>query len=150
MHITIENPDQPDILALLRDSDAYHAALYPAESNHMLDVRSLQAPEVTFVAARLNGKAVGCGALVSSADGWAEIKRMFVSPEARGHRLGKLLLQRLEAIAAGSGTRLLRLETGVRQPEALALYRSAGFAEIGPFGSYQPDPLSVFMEKSLG
>jgi putative acetyltransferase len=149
MHISIENPDQPDIHALLSASDLYMAALYPAESNHLLDVKSLQAPEVTFIAARLNGKAVGCGAIVRSAQGWAEIKRMFVSPEARGRSLGKLLLQELETIAAASGVRLLRLETGIRQPEALALYRSAGFAEIGPFGSYRPDPLSLFMEKSL-
>jgi len=149
MKIAIENPDQPEIHALLRDSDALMASLYPAESNHMLDVKSLQGPEVTFIAARLDGAAVGCGAVVRSPEGWAEIKRMFVSPAARGRKLGKLLLQQLESIAAGSGVRVLRLETGVRNPEALGLYRAAGFVEIGPFGSYRPDPLSVFMEKSL-
>jgi putative acetyltransferase len=149
MQIAIENPDQPDILALLSASDAYMASLYPAESNHMLDVRSLQTAEVTFVAARLDGAAVGCGAVVRSSEGWAEVKRMFVAPAARGHKLGKLLLQKLESIAVQGGSRLLRLETGINQPEALALYRSAGFVEIGPFGSYRPDPLSLFMEKAL-
>jgi putative acetyltransferase len=44
----------------------------------------------------------------------------------------------------------LRLETGIHQPEALGLYRAAGFVERGPFGPYRPDPLSVFMEKPLG
>ena len=43
----------------------------------------------------------------------------------------------------------MRLETGIRQPEAIGLYRSAGYAEIGPFGAYRPDPLSLFMEKRL-
>jgi putative acetyltransferase len=72
---------------------------------------------------------------------------MFVSPSARGLKLGRRLLERIEALASENGERLLRLETGAKQPEALALYRSAGFVEIGPFGSYRPDPLSLFMEK---
>ena len=83
------------------------------------------------------------------AEDWAEIKRMFVSPEARGRSLGRKLLQKLEAIAIEHRAALLRLETGVKQFEALALYRSAGFLEIGPFGSYRPDPCSVFMEKRI-
>jgi putative acetyltransferase len=149
VEITIDDPSQPDIVVLLAASDAYMAALYPAESNHMLDVPSLQRPEVTFVVARDRGRAVGCGAVVKSGESWAEIKRMFVAPEARGQKLGLRLLQKLESIASDAGVTLLRLETGVKQPEALALYRSAGFVEIGPFGHYQPDPLSLFMEKSV-
>jgi putative acetyltransferase len=149
MQITIENPDQPEIRALLEASDAYMSTLYPAESNHLLDVKALQAPEVTFVAARIDGQVVGCGAIVKSQEAWAELKRMFVSPAARGRKLGWQLLRKLEAIAAERGATLLRLETGVSQPEALSLYRLAGFVEIGPFGHYRPDPLSVFMEKPL-
>ena len=87
--------------------------------------------------------------MVKSTDGWAEIKRMFVSPAARGRKVGRLLLERLEAIARQKGITALRLETGIRQPEALALYRSAGFQEIEPFGDYRPDPLSLFMEKTI-
>jgi putative acetyltransferase len=147
--IAIENPDQAEVAALLEASDAYMASLYPAESNHMLDIASLQLPQVTFLVARVDGRALGCGAVVSSGEGWAEIKRMFVSPAARGLKLGRRLLEEIEAIAFRSGERLLRLEAGAKQPEALALYRSAGFVEIGPFGSYRPDPLSLFMEKTL-
>ncbi len=146
--IELENPDQPEIRSLLAASDAYMASLYPAESNHLLDVGALTRPEVSFLVARLHGQAVGCGAVVYSAD-WAELKRMFVSPVARGRNIGRLLLQRLETIARASGVTRLRLETGVKQPEALGLYRSAGFVEIGPFGAYAPDPLSLFMEKRL-
>jgi putative acetyltransferase len=147
--ITAESPDQPDVVALLAASDGYMAELYAAESNHMLDVGALKEPDVTFLVARLDGRAVGCGAVVRSGEDWAEIKRMFVSPEARGRSLGRRLLQKLEDIAVMQGAALLRLETGVKQLEALALYRSVGFVEIGPFGSYGPDPCSVFMEKRV-
>jgi putative acetyltransferase len=147
--LAVESPDQHEIHALLQASNTYMAQLYPAESNHMLDVSDLTRPEVTFVVARSDGRAVGCGAIVASSDGWAEIKRMFVSPLARGQSIGRRLLQKLEAAALERGIALLRLETGTKQPEALALYRSAGFVEIGPFGNYSADPLSIFMEKPL-
>jgi putative acetyltransferase len=149
IELSIENPDQPEIIALLAASDAYMASLYPAESNHMLDIASLQRPEVTFIVARVDGKALGCGAVVDSSEGWAEVKRMFVSPEARGRKLGRRLMDRIEVVAAERGASMLRLETGGRQPEALELYRRSGFVEIGPFGKYRPDPLSLFMEKPL-
>jgi len=147
--LAIETPDQHEVHALLKASDTYMAELYPAESNHMLDVSELCRPEVTFIVARIDGRAVDCGAIVESKDGWAEIKRMFVSPLARGQNIGRRLLQKLEATAIDKGLPVLRLETGTRQPEALALYRSAGFVEIGPFSKYGPDPLSLFMEKPL-
>jgi putative acetyltransferase len=149
IQINIEDPDKPETRALLDESSAYMASLYPAESNHILGIEALQQPEVTFVVARVDGQALGCGAVLKSEEHWAELKRMFVSPAARGRKLGRRLLQQLELIAAEKGATLLRLETGIKQPEALALYRSAGFVEIGPFGEYQPDPLSVFMEKPI-
>jgi putative acetyltransferase len=149
IHIALETPDQPEIHALLAASDAYMAALYPAESNHLLDVSALMRPEVKFLVARIDDRAVGCAAVVDSGKGWAELKRMFVSPAARGQKIGRLLLQKLESIATGNGIRRLRLEMGIKQPEALGLYRSAGFHDIEPFGSYHPDPLSLFMEKIM-
>jgi putative acetyltransferase len=149
IEIGIERPDQPEVAALLESSDAYLASLYPAESNHLLDIASLLQPEVTFIVARIDGRALGGGAVVDSGAGWAEVKRMFVSPAARGRRLGRRLLEQIEAIAAERGATKLRLETGDRQPEALALYASSGFVEIGPFGKYGPDPLSIFMEKPI-
>ena len=136
IEIRPENPDQTEIAALLRASDAYMATLYPAESNHMLDVAALQRPEVVFLVARVDGKALGCGAMVDSGEGWAEVKRMFVAPAARGLKLGRRLLDEIEAIARKRGTTRLRLEMGGLQPEAIGLYRSAGFVEIGPFGDY--------------
>jgi putative acetyltransferase len=149
IEIALENPDQPEVAMLLHGSDAYMASLYPAESNHMLDVAALKRPDVAFLVARVDGRALGCGALVDSGEGWAEVKRMFVSTDARGLKLGRRLLLEIEAIARMRGTKRLRLEMGALQPEALGLYRSAGFVDIGPFGAYGPDPVSIFMEKVL-
>lgn len=146
--IRIENPDQPDVRTMLAEGDAYYATLYPAESNHLVDVSTLQGPETSFYVARVDGALRGIGAILRQ-QGYAEIKRMYVDPKARGLKLGSRLLHALEADARAVGITCLRLETGVKQPEAIALYRKAGFREIGPFGSYQLDPNSLFMEKLL-
>jgi putative acetyltransferase len=130
-------------------SDAYAASLYPAESNHMVDLSSLEQPAVSFFVARREGDIVGCCALVDAGDGTAEIKRMFVDPQARGLKVGKLLLGALEERAQQLRCRAIRLETGIYQPEAIGLYKGAGYVERPPFGSYQPDPLSLFMEKPV-
>jgi len=148
--IAAEPADQPEVYAVLRQSDAYHAALYPAESNHMVDAAALAEPNVRFLVARRAGVVVGCGALVLGADGEAELKRMFVAPEARGLKIGTLLLDALEAAAKTEAVRVIRLETGVRQPESLGLYRRHGYTERGPFGTYRADPLSTFFEKWIG
>ena len=75
---------------------------------------------------------------------------MYVDPTARGHGVGRLILSALVDHAHGLGVRLVRLETGVKQPEALALYRSAGFFKRrGVYHPYVAHPISVFMEKTL-
>ncbi|MEM1401111.1 MAG: GNAT family N-acetyltransferase [Pseudomonadota bacterium] len=150
LSIERENPDQPEVKALLDASDAYAASLYPAESNHMSDLASLQRPEVRFFVARLEGACLGCGALIVAPDGTGEIKRMWVDPAARGQGLSRLLLAAIEAQAANDAATIIRLETGIHQPAAIALYKSAGYTEIGPFGSYEEDPNCLFMEKRLG
>jgi putative acetyltransferase len=147
--ISTERPDQPDIKPLLDAGDALSAALYPPESNHMLDVTALLGPAVTFLVARRDNVAIGCAALVRKPGGYGEIKRMFVDEAARGQGVARRLLAALEAMARGEKLVSLKLETGIRQPAALALYRAAGFADVPPFGDYKPDPLSVFMSKAL-
>jgi putative acetyltransferase len=147
--IRIEDPDQPDIVALLRAADAWYATLYPAESNHLLDIATLQRPEIAFFAARQDGILLGCGAVAERGD-YAEIKRMYLNRAARGRGLGRRILQALEDHAVAKlGLRCFRLETGIHQPEAIGLYRAAGYRDIAPFGDYAPDPLSLFMEKTL-
>jgi putative acetyltransferase len=145
--LRLESPRQADVERLLAALDAYQGSLYPAESNHFLDVDALEASDIRFFVARRGPEAVGCAALRIDAAGYGELKRMYVSPAARGTRLGRRILDRIEDEARREGLDCMRLETGIHQPEALALYRSAGYVEREPFGEYKPDPLSVFMEK---
>src|SRR5262245_44825960 len=143
------SPREPDVARLIEELDAYQSALYPAESNHLLDVETLCGADIRFFVARSGSEAAGCGALRIDPAGYGEVKRMFVRPSARGMNLGKRILSRIEAQAREEKLSCLRLETGIHQREALGLYRSAGFVECEPFGDYRPDPLSVFMEKTL-
>ncbi len=147
--IALEPVRQPAVIDLLDQSDRYMQALYPPESNHLVDLSTLEKPSVRFHVARHEGAIVGCAALVLAGDGTAEIKRMFVDPQARGLKIGRLLLEALAATARAEQLTAIRLETGIHQPEAIGLYRSGGYVEIAPFGDYQPDPLSLFMEKRL-
>ena len=142
-------PSEPQCLELLTRLDAYLTGLYPPEQNHILSVSQLLAPGVSFVAAHHGGAVVGCGALVRRGRAYAEIKRMFVEPEVRGKRIGRRILAHLERLAALDGFTVLRLETGIRQPEALALYERAGYRHTGPFGEYCSNETSVFMEKPI-
>ncbi|MBB4215180.1 GNAT family N-acetyltransferase [Rhizobium anhuiense] len=148
--IALEPPRQAGVIRLLDLSDAYAQSLYPPESNHLVDLSLLEKPSVSFLVARSDDVIVGCCALVEAGDGTAEIKRMFVDPEARGLRIASGLMNALEAIAGEMQLTAIRLETGIYQPEAISLYRKYGYREIEPFGAYLPDPLSLFMEKRLG
>jgi putative acetyltransferase len=122
--------------------------LYPPTSNHFLDLDQLSQPDIRLFVARRNGSPLACGALRIASD-YGEVKRMYVAPAARGEGLGRAILARIESEAQRAGLRVMRLETGNRQTEALALYRSAGYVDCGPFGEYGPDPISRFMEKLL-
>ncbi|MCC6469983.1 MAG: GNAT family N-acetyltransferase [Alphaproteobacteria bacterium] len=149
VRVAAESPHQAAVAELLRQSDAHAQALYPPESNHLVDVDALARPNVRFFVARLDGKAVGCGGLVLGKPGKAEIKRMFVSEAARGKGVARALLAAIEEAARGAGIEKIRLETGIASHAALALYRRFGYRERGPFGDYRPDPVSVFMQKRL-
>jgi GNAT superfamily N-acetyltransferase len=98
------------------------------------------------------GAVLGCGALRQLGPGTAELKRMYVVPDARGRGVAKAVLAALEDAARDRGWTTLRLETGPRQPEAIALYSGAGYRPIGPFGAYDGDPdaaASLFFERVL-
>jgi len=156
------NGDSPALQSLLRKSTDYMSALYPAESNHLEDVEALLPPAGFLVGVYVSRAMIGCGAVKLAADAGAaaaagsdessygEIKRVFVLEEHRGRGISKAIMQTLEARLVAHGVHVARLETGIRQPEAIGLYRRLGYAERPPFGSYRPDPLSIFMEKRLG
>jgi putative acetyltransferase len=149
MPVSQESPDQPDVIALIADLDAFQDSLYPAEARYALDLESLKQPNVVFAVARDDqGVAVGCGAVVL-ADGYGELKRMYVRPESRGHGVAQAVLALLEAAATRAGCPELCLESGPYQPQALAFYTKQGYAQRGPYGDYPDHPLSVFMGKRL-
>ena len=147
--IAIADPAEPSIRVLIEALDAYMVPMYPAESNHLLDIETLRQPQMRFFSATANDIVMGCVGCWLHAD-YAEIKRVYVSPAARGLGIAKKLMDRIEAEAMSSGRRIARLEPGIHQPEALGLYRRLGYADRGPFGDYVEDPNSVFMEKVLG
>lgn len=109
---------------------------------------------------RVDGVPVGCAALrdVSGlsdeiggfhAPGTGEVKRVFVSAEHRGRGLSRLLMQGIEAHAVAAGLRRLVLETGTKQPESVALYRSIGFEPIDRYGEYADSDESLCFAKAL-
>jgi len=155
MTLTVErvNEPTPEVHDLIGELDEVLNAAYEPHQRHGLSLAQLFEPHVRFFVARLNGAAVACGG-VALFDDYAEVKRMYTRPAARGRGLAKAVLRRLEDEARASGKTVLRLETGYFQPEAVGLYRGAGFNSCGPFGHYARMPprdieLSLFFEKAL-
>ncbi len=105
-----------------------------------IDPSEFDAPSGLFVLAHVDGDLAGMGGwrrhgeLPGVAD--AEIKRMFVRPRFQRRGLARVLLAHLEHTARDAGVQRLVLETGPAQPEAIALYRSAGYTDVEPFGYY--------------
>jgi DNA-binding MarR family transcriptional regulator/GNAT superfamily N-acetyltransferase len=124
----------------------FDAGFDPAVSV-VADPAELTEPEGVLLVARLRGEPIGNGALRFHDGEWAEIKRMWVADRARGLGVGRRILAELEAYADRRGARVIRLETNRTLREAIALYRSAGYAEIGRFS---PEPYAHhWFEKGL-
>lgn len=151
--ITPERPDTADATRLIMELEVVLDPLYPRESRHGFSIEKLLEEAVPFFLLRSDGIPAGCGGikLFGSTDGaaYGELKRMYVRPQFRGRGFGKLLIDYLSAYAREQGVSLLRLETGIYQPEAIGLYERMGFYQIPPFGNYKVDPLSLCYEKQL-
>ena len=105
--------------------------------------------DVAFFVARKDGIVAGCGGIQLYGRDYGELKRMYVRPTYRGRGLAQAMVDHLTAFAVGRDITLLRLETGIHQHAAIALYTRAGFRRVEPFGSYINDPFSVFFEKDI-
>lgn len=147
--ITPEPPDTADASALVAELEAYLSPQYPPESQHGLSVEQLIKEKVAFFVLRSDGKPAGCGGIQCTGSEYAELKRFYVRPGFRNNGLGRSLLRHLEKVARARGISVVRLETGILQHDAMRLYEKAGYRSIPAFGSYAPDPLSVFYEKQL-
>ena len=150
-NITEERPDTSDALQLLCELDAVLEKMpYPQESRHAFSVEKLLREGVVFFVTRIDEAPAGCGGIKVFKEEYGEVKRMYVRPEFRGLGLGRLMLNRLEDHARARSVDHLRLETGIYQTDAIALYEKYGFQRRPPFGDYQLDPLSLYFEKHLG
>lgn len=145
-----ERPDTPDAVQLLAELDAHLGAqAYTADSRHAFSIDKLLRENVAFFVTRHDGRPAGCGGLKLFDLEYGEVKRMFVRPAFRGLGLGKAMLDHLAGYARSKGVGLLRLETGIYQTDAIALYERYGFRRRPPFGQYREHPLSVYFEMAV-
>ena len=148
--IVAERPDTADAITLISELEAQLEPLYPRTSRHGYSVEKLMKQGVAFFVTRHDGVLAGCGGIELFGTEYGEIKRMYVRPQFRGLGLARLMLDHLAAYAQERNVHLLRLETGIHQKEAIALYERMGFQTVPPFGTYKEDPLSRFFEKRIG
>jgi putative acetyltransferase len=147
--IAEERPDSPDAVALIEELDDHLVALYAVQSRHGFSVEKLLRDGVKFFVARDGGRPAGCGGVLLVGREYAEVKRMYVRPAFRGRRIGRLMLDHLVEHARQHGLTVIRLETGIHQRQAIALYEARGFRKIPPFGPYRDDPVSLCYELQL-
>lgn len=150
--------DDPHALALIAEVQAEYTDLYGGPDESPIVAEEFNPPLGLFLLGYLDDRPVAMG-------GWrrhgpehretdwagdrAEIKRMFVTAEARRFGFARAVLAELERTAAQAGVEWLLLETGSRQPSAIALYRSAGYQDVSPFGHYADTDLSVHLGKAI-
>ncbi len=135
--VTIADPAGADasfcISQYFAELDARFDTGFDPDASISADVDELTEPAGLLLVARLRDEPIGCGALKLHGAGWAEIKRMWVSTEARGLGVGRRLLAELERQAAERGVVTVRLETNRSLVEAITMYRSAGYDEVPAF-----------------
>jgi GNAT superfamily N-acetyltransferase len=144
--------DTPEVTVLVDAQQAEMRGRYEGEADigPTREAAMFLPPDGVFLVVRDEGRAIGCGGVCRYDETRAELKRMYVVPEARGRGLGRELLVALEAEARRLGYAGIVLETGDRQPEALGLYESAGYERIPCYGVYAARALSMCFEKQLG
>lgn len=150
MAVTIahEAADTAEAVALLKARDAESDEIYPPSSQFQIPIDKHVDERILFLVARENGVAIGCGALQLH-DGFGELKSIYVTPAARGQKVGGQIVQALESIAHGVAISELKLETGTERPAAIRMYERLGYRRCSRFGTYPEDPLSIYMSKVL-
>lgn len=146
--IRAESPLTPDAHHLIEGSEEALRAVYTPDECFTFTAKELDDPAITFLVARQNDQAIGCVALVDY-NTYGEVKRLFVTPHARGTGAAQALMDQLETLCRQAGHMQVMLETGEKLAAAVALYRARGYLERGPFGDYPDHPASLFMAKSL-
>ena len=147
----------PDAARLVEAVQQEYVARYGGRDETPLEPGYFEPPNGAFFVGYLDGRPVATGAwrrrsdvVVDGSDHTAEIKRMYVAPEARHRGLARAMLAHLEDTARAAGAEAMVLETGLAQPEAIALYESSGYTSIPGFGFYKDAPLSRCLARRLG
>lgn len=150
MRLTIaqESPLTADGRSLIEGSETALRAVYTADECFSFTPEELDRHDTQFFVARNATQPVGCVALCNYS-AYAEIKRLFVTPAARGTGTANQLMHHLEIQALQSGHTLICLETGPKLSAGVALYEKLGYQTRGPFGDYSVHPASLFMEKNI-
>lgn len=151
MRIEVDDLTRPEVLDLLREHIANMHELSPPEQVFALDVTKLRAPDITFWTVWDGGALLGCGALKELSPEHGEVKSMRTPRVLRRRGAGRAVLAQIVDEARRRGYEWLSLETGSHPAfgAAHALYRSVGFNDCGPFGSYRENENSVFMSLRL-
>lgn len=140
---TSDNPDFQSLVLLLdkelaiRDGDDH--AFY-SQYNKIVNIKNV-------VVAYDNGKPVGCGAFKPFEANSVEIKRMYVKEDSRGQRIAARILTELELWAVETGYEKFVLETGLKQPEAISLYKNMGYEIMPNYDQYQGIENSICFQK---
>lgn len=141
--------DDPLAVPLIEAVQREYVVRYGGPDETPTDPAEFVPPRGVFLVAWLDGLPAGCGGWRAAGDGSVEVKRMFTADTARGKGIARAVLAELERTAAAAGHTRVVLETGSKQPEALALYVSSGYGPIAPFGHYADAPGAVHLGKSL-
>ena len=152
MEIAIDDLTSADIIALLEGHLTEMREVTPREeSMHALDLHGLRRPEITVWSLRDEGVIAGCGAVKRLDATHGEIKSMRTAATHRRRGVAARILKHVEAASAEMGLTRLSLETGAEDffKPARRLYLAHGYEYCGPFADYRPDPLSVFMTKTI-
>jgi GNAT superfamily N-acetyltransferase len=149
MRIDVTPYDHPDAVKLVAEVQQEYVVRYGDEDATPVDPAEFAPPRGLFLVAYVDGTPAACGGWRAH-DADVELKRMYVNPAFRGRGLARAILAELEKTALAAGFRRVILETGQKQPEALALYRSAGYEPVPGFGYYKNAPEAVHLGKAVG
>ena len=141
--------DDPLAQALIEAVQQEYVARYGGRDAAPVDPAEFLPPAGLFLVAEVGGAPAGCGAWRVYPPGGVEIKRVYVAPGFRRLGLAQALMAELEASAARAGHRSVVLNTGQKQPEAVALYGELGYVPVAGYGVYACSPDAVFLGKEL-
>lgn len=133
--VRADQPPARDLIEEMLTELATHYGRIDTPNAPSATPEEMWAPDGTFLVLSHQGRALAGGGVKALGVGLAEIKRMYVRPQARGQGVARHLLSELERAARALGYRRVRLDTGHLQPHAEALYRSAGYVEIPDYNS---------------